>query len=134
MGIAKIGKRNEENTDWEEVYPIPYVFAQELNREFIGERERTAGGQLRQDVITIKRSWRLRTRRMKYSEAYDLINFLSSQFYAAVDFWLDEFGGEGNTLTAYIPPEDIREDRVTMQRDGSWHNNARELQMTIIER
>lgn len=134
MSIAKFGKRNEGNTGWEVVKEIPYVYQQELRREFIGERARTAGGNMRQDIVSVKRSWRIETRRMTYSEAYDLIDYLSSIFFSAGDFWLDEFGAESNTLTCYIPPEEIREERVTMSRDGTWHNDARELILTVIER
>ena len=132
--IAKFGERNSGNTGWSVVYDIPYIYQLDISRDLIGERDRTAGGLLRQDVITIKRRWVLVTRRMTRDEAYGLLNYLSYNFYGPGDFWLDEFGSEGNTVTAIIPPEQIREHRVTMVRDGVYHNDAKELELTVIER
>ena len=134
MPIAKFGERTTGSTGWVEVHPVNFIFELEDSFEHIGDRDRTAGGNMRQDTITTKRNWRISTRRMTHDEAYDLINYLRDRFFVVGDFWLDEFGAEANTVSAYIPPEDIRANRASFYRDGVFHNDGKELTLRVVER
>ncbi len=134
MNVAKFGKRNDENTEWDVVYNIEGVFDQEDSFEFIGERSRTAGGNTRQDSISIKRNWTFRTRPLTYNEAYSFINYLVGEMFSVGDLWLDDFGFETSTLQAYIPPEDLNVKRVQFSKNGTWHSNGRELSLRIEEK
>jgi len=133
MEVAKFGKRNEANTDWEYVYEIPKVYEQDEDFDLIADRSRTAGGLLRQDVIAIKKSWTFKTRPLTYSEAYDFVNFLIGEMFAVGDFWTDEFGLESSTIEAYVSPN-IKITRVAFARDGHWYADGRELTVTVEER
>lgn len=133
MPIAKFGERNAGNTDWEEVQSIEFVYELEDSFEFIGDRERTAGGNMRQDVITTKRNWRLSTRRMTKDEAYNFINYLRSNFFKVGDFWLDEFGTEANTIKAYVIAESIQVRRVSFWKNGTFHDDGKEYSLTVVE-
>ena len=113
--IAKIG-----NTE------VPYVYALNVTRETIGERQRTAGGKLRQDVVAVKRTWRLQTRVITKSKATSIQTEVASG--AAVDFTLDELG---SSVKAYV---DIQEERVPSFRDGTWQTDSRVLTLTVTER
>lgn len=113
--IAKIG-----NTE------VPYVYALNVTRETVGERQRTAGGKLRQDVVAVKRTWRLQTRVMTKSEATSILSEVASG--AAVDFKLDELG---SSVKAYV---DIQQERVPSNRGGTWQTDSRVLTLTVTER
>ena len=113
--IAKIG-----NTE------VPYVYALNVTRETVGERQRTAGGKLRQDVVAVKRTWRLQTRVITKSKATSIQTEVASG--AAVDFTLDELG---SSVKAYV---DIQEERVPSFRDGTWQTDSRVLTLTVTER
>ena len=134
MTIAKFGQRTTANDGWTEVHPIPFIFELDDRFDFIGDRDRTAGGLMRQDVITIKREWRISTRRMTRTEAYGLINYVLDNFGAAGDFWLDEFGAETNNVEAYIPIEDVRAARAMFRKSTTFHTDGKELTMRVIER
>lgn len=110
---------------------IPLVYAVEVSREIVGERARTAGGKMRQDVVTVKRAWKLQTRPMLRSKADALLNHLADKLYGAGQFLLDEFGG--TPVTAYILPESIREEWAEFWSGGVWHNDGRELELTVTE-
>jgi hypothetical protein len=111
---------------------IPAVSALEVGREFIGQRRRTLDGTMRQDKIAVKRIWKLGTSWLTKAEADALLNQLAATNWAAGAFGLDEFG-VGVTVQAYIPPEDITEERGMIGRDGVWHPDARKLTLTVIE-
>lgn len=112
---------------------IPLVYAVEIEREFIGDRARTAGGKLRQDLVAVKRSWQLHTRPLRLEQANQLLDHLEAINYGPGDFWLDDFGFTWNTVRAVIVAESIRESHVGISIDGRWHNNARELSFTVVE-
>ena len=112
---------------------IPLVYEVEIGREFIGERGRTAGGRLRQDVVAIKRTWHLETRPITLAQASALLDHLESINFGPGDFWLDDFGPTTNTVTAVITPDSIRESHMQLSIDGEWHSNARELSLVVIE-
>ena len=64
---------------------IPLIYAIELERQVIGDRRRTAGGKMRQDVIAMKRQWTLTTRPMEKADADALINHLEANKFEAGD-------------------------------------------------
>lgn len=113
-------------------YTIPYVHAITVNREFIGERNTTAGGKLRQDAVNILRTWELESRPMKKSDADNLINYLEGIQFASGDFYLDEIG---STVPAYIIAESLDEETTEFEaRDGSgWQSDGRTLTMQVQE-
>lgn len=120
MAIAKI------DTEY-----VPYVFAVSVDRTLVGERERTAGGKLRQDAIAIKRAWSLQTRPLTYAEATVLTALIDGDLGGPFDFWIDDFGAEANTIKAFVTIED--EERVAFAKGGTWHNNGRQLTLLVEE-
>jgi hypothetical protein len=120
MSVAKVGG-----------YPIPYVYAIVIDREMVGDEARTAGGKLRRDIVAVKRTWRLQTRPMKKNEADTILGVLQAVSYGVVDFWLDDFGAEENSIPAYVDVES--EERVQFGRDGVWHSDGRRLTLKISE-
>lgn len=112
---------------------IPLVHSVEISREFVGERARTAGGKLRQDLVAVKRSWQLQTRPITLAQANQLLDHLRVGNYGPVAFWLDDFGLETNVVSCIILPESIQESHVQVSIDGVWHRNARELSLTVVE-
>ena len=112
---------------------IPLVYSVEISREFVGERARTAGGKLRQDLVAVKRSWQLQTRPITLAQANQILEHLRLSNYGPVAFWLDDFGLESNTVSCLILPESIQESHRQVSIDGVWHRNARELSLTVVE-
>ena len=115
-------------------FDIPYVSAVRVRRTFIGERERTVLGTLRQDSLAIKKAWEITTDRMTRAEAETLLNYLDGQLYAVGDFWLHEFGAESNTIAAIVEAESVDEDIVQFRKNGTWHEDGRVLTLTVLER
>jgi hypothetical protein len=112
---------------------IPLIYAVEVGREFIGERERTAGGKIRQDVVAVKRTWHLQSRPITQAKAKLLLDHLESIKYGPGDFHLDDFGSVQNTVCGIITPESIVESHAELSIEGVWHSNARELSLVVIE-
>ena len=110
---------------------VPYVSSQIIDREFVGDRVRLAGGQMHQDFVSMKRSWELQTQYMKYSTYQTIISELESNNWV-VDFWLDEFGSESNTVPAYISL--ANDERVQFIRGGTFHDGGRSLTLEVIEK
>ena len=104
---------------------IPLIYAIELERQVIGDRRRTAGGKMRQDVIAMKRQWTLITRPMEKADADALINHLEANKFEAGDFHLDEFGA-GVTIEAFM-----RVTRVTRALEAP---DRRSLELLVIEK
>ena len=104
---------------------IPLIYAIELERQVIGDRRRTAGGKMRQDVIAMKRQWTLTTRPMEKADADALINHLEANKFEAGDFHLDEFGA-GVTIEAFM-----RVTRVTRVLEAP---DRRSLELLVIEK
>ncbi len=114
MSIAKIGG-----------IPVPYVYAIVIEREVIGDEERTAGGKLRRDVVAVKRTWRLQTRPLTKAEAPASTNHLDAIMYGTTTFEL-----EGASMLAYV---DIDEEEIVQFGNPQWQRDGRQLTMTIRE-
>jgi hypothetical protein len=110
---------------------VPYVFALQISRELIAERSRTAGGKMRQDAIAKKRTWRVDTRPMLKSESDLITGEIDSELGGPMEFWLDEFGVPSNTVAVFVTVDN--EERVTFARGGMWHNDGRQLSLTVVE-
>lgn len=110
---------------------VHYVFAVQVGRELVAERTRTAGGKLRQDAIAVKRTWTLETRPMTKAQSDALTQAIDLAFGGPMSFWLDEFGPPGTTIEVFV--EIQNEERVAFARDGVWHNDGRQLSLSIIE-
>lgn len=112
---------------------IPGVQTQKLGRQVIGERGRTAGGKLRQDVVAVKRAWRLECKFMTNIEHDAIVNHLDTLMYGATTFWLDELGGTAaaNSIPAYVDIED--DERVQFGRGGVWHSDGHSITLAITE-
>ena len=80
MAVAYINKTIE----------LPTVTAQRISREMVGERSSTALGKLRQDVVRVRRAWRLECRFLTNAQYTAIISHMESVSWAAVPFWLDD--------------------------------------------
>lgn len=112
---------------------IPNVSAQRIDWELVGERSRTAGGNMRQDLVAVKRTWKLTSIFVTptyYTTIINTLNILNWRGW----FWLDEFGGTASTdsiMAFYSIDED---ERVQFRRGKQWINNGRRLVLTVTER
>lgn len=106
---------------------VPNVTSEVINREFIGDRVRLAGGKMHQDYTAVKRTWKLESRYITKSEADAIISELENNNYT-VDFWLDELG---STVVAYINV--TNEERVQFHRDGAFYDDGRTMTFEVIE-
>ena len=113
---------------------VPNVYEQDIDTEIIGESERTALGTLRSDVITAKDEWVFEARYLTYSEYTELKNYLIDKLYTAVDFWYDEFGGTPENDSIQAKVEIIGDERVQFRRNGTFHDNGRNLTLEVIEK
>jgi len=114
---------------------LPTVTAQRINREMVGERSSTALGKLRQDVVRVRRAWRLECKFLTQTQYSAIVNHLQTNLFAATDFWLDEFGGtaSANSIMAYV---DIEEDERVQFRNpnNTWESQGRNLTLIVRER
>jgi len=107
---------------------IPRVYVQEISREILGDKARTAGGKLRQDTLaaaSYKRIWKIETRLISKAQADAILSYLEAISFGTVDFWLDEFGDEANTVSAYV--------EVDKESRALWPYQYRELSFTVTE-
>lgn len=104
---------------------IPLVKVIQLDREMLGQRRRTAGGKMRQDILLTKRRWSLTTRPMEKDDRDALISHLEGKDFQAGNFHLDEFGA-GVTIPAYMRV--VREIRALEAPD------RRSLELLVIEK
>lgn len=111
---------------------VPYVHSQIVDREFIGDRTRLAGGTMRQDYVDIKYTWTIETRPMKKTTAYDLIDYLETNN-NKVEFWIDDFGDETNTKTCFVTISDEEREQFEARDGSGWQNNGRRLTFEIQE-
>ena len=106
---------------------IPNVSSEIINRKFIGDRVRLAGGKMHQDYIAVKRTWELEAQYITKAKADAIIDELVTSKWK-VDFWLDELD---STVAAYVNVKD--EERVQFSRDGVWHNDGRTITFEVVE-
>ena len=113
---------------------VPNVYEQDIDTEIIGESERTALGTLRTDVVTAKDEWIFEARYLTKDEYDDIKNYLVTKLYTAVDFWYDEFGGTPANDSIRAKIEIIGDERVQFRRNGTFHDNGRNLTLEVIEK
>lgn len=125
MAVAIINKTIE----------LPSITAQRISREMVGERSSTALGKLRQDVVRVRRVWKLDCKFLTNTQYAAIVSHLESVVWAAVPFWLDEFGGTAaaNSIMAYV---DIEEDERVQFRaaNNQWESEGRHLTLVVRER
>ena len=125
MAVAYINKTIE----------VPSVTAQRISREMVGERSSTAMGKLRQDVVRVRRAWRLECKFLTNAQYTAIISPLQTSLWAATEFWLDEFGGTpaANSIMAYV---DVEEDERVQFRNpnNTWESQGRHLTLMVRER
>ena len=114
--------------------PLPNLRAQQVGREVIGDRARTAGGTMRRDFVAAKRTWELELVYLTQSEYSAIVTVLTTANWGAVDFWLDELGGtaSANSIKCYV---DITgDDRVQFRgTGGTWVDDGRNLKLAVVE-
>lgn len=111
---------------------VPLVHSEVINREFIGDRVRLAGGKMHQDMAgdkPYKYTRRLETRPLKSSVGENLVSHLEDNN-AKVEFNMDEMS---SAVTSYVNIEN--EERIGFTaRDGSgWQNDGKSFTFEIIE-
>ena len=113
---------------------VPNVYEQDIDTEIIGESERTALGTLRSDHITAKNEWVFEARYLTYSKYTEIKNHLIDVLYTSTDFWYDELGGTPANDSIQAKIEIIGDERVQFRRDGTFHDNGRNLTLEVIEK
>jgi len=115
--------------------PVPNIEVQNIEHEVIGDFTRTALGKERGDVITSKRIWTIEANYLTYSQYADIYNYLSGiNFGTSATFWIDELGGSASTSSINCRVNIIDDERVQFRRDGTFHDNGRNISLEIIER
>ncbi len=121
---------------------IPKIQDIRVSRVLIGDRDRTAGGKLRQDIVAdgVKRVWTIKTHSLTATVADGVLAAIANVGYGEGDFWIKGFGTtmkddkeEKNTIKAIVRAEDIDEKFVAFGEDGVWHNDGRQLTLVIEE-
>lgn len=113
-------------------YEIPEIFDVRVSRQFIGDRDRTAGGKLRQDAIASKRTWSISTQPVPLSSVAGLLAYLRDNLYPEGNFWIK--GLEVTSIPARVDPESLEETVVAFRdRQGIWHSDGRQLTIVIQE-
>lgn len=113
---------------------IDNVIALSTSYEFLGDRDRTAGGYLRQDLSADTpdaRTWEFRTGKLTKAEADSIINLVRQNRYKAMELWIDEFGDESNTVLAYC--DITRQERAPFGSGGKWHHDGCVLTLRFEE-
>ena len=113
---------------------VPNVYEQDIDPDIIGDSDRTALGTLRTDVVTAKDEWVFEARYLTYDEYQEIKNYLITKLYTAVDFWYDEFGGTPANDSIQAKIEIIGDERVQFRRDGTFHDDGRNLTLEVIEK
>ena len=115
--------------------PVPNIEVQNIEHEVIGDFARTALGTERSDMITSKRIWTIEANYLTYSQYADIYNYLSGiNFSTSATFWIDEFGGSASTDSINCRVNIVDDERVQFRRDGTFHDNGRNISLEIIER
>ncbi|MDD4804275.1 MAG: hypothetical protein PHN69_03800 [Candidatus Pacebacteria bacterium] len=107
---------------------IPEVASVDPTFEEICDSERTAGGYLREDMIAIKRSWKIQTAPITWEQASPLVNDYRSTMGAEGDFL--PFG-EVYPIKAKLKIDNMP--TTPFMHDGVWQRNAVTLSLTITE-
>lgn len=111
---------------------LPNLEAQEDGRELIGERARTAGGKLRQDLVAVKRTWQLTLRHLAPEQHQAIITYLDSAGWGAVPFWIDSLGGSpADSISALVELTSCR--RVQFGGRHGWVSDGRTIELTVKE-
>ena len=113
--------------------PVPNPKTQDINYVALVDNEYTAGHQLRQDGLGIKRVWEFQCDHLTPSE-YDAIeSHLMSTNFGRTYFWYDEFGGNAtnDSIEAFISI--VRDEREAFGKDGTWYTNGKNITLEIIE-
>ncbi len=129
MAIAYLGM----TTEIPKVYDISH-----LPPEIVGERERTAGGKMRQDVVAVKRAWSLKTRWLTQAEYVAILNLLDSVTYGSIEYWYDEFGGvytdPSYNVDAYVTVDSDDVGYAKLPDETNPNARSHRLSLTITER
>ena len=113
---------------------VPNVYEQDIDPNIIGDSERTALGTLRTDVVTAKDEWVFEARYLTKDEYDDIKNYFVTKLYTAVDFWYDEFGGTPDNDSIKAKIEIIGDERVQFRRNGTFHDDGRNITLEVIEK
>ena len=113
---------------------VPNVYEQDIDTEIIEDSDRTALGTLRSDSLTSKDEWIFEARYLTYNEYENIKSHLQSVNYTATDFWYDEFSGDASTNSIEAKIEIIGDERVQFKRDGTFHDDGRNITLEVIEK
>jgi len=106
---------------------IPKIFEMTVEHEYIGSRERTAGGKMLMNVVDAKRIWTYRTRAMSKSDADDFIDELRDAKFQEVKFNNDELEEE---IDAYV---DIEMEERNVDTSATY-DKGREIEIIVTEK
>jgi hypothetical protein len=107
---------------------IPNIASFDSMYEEIGDIDRTAGGNLRQDMTAIKRTWNITTTPITWERASPLVNHYLSYMGAEGDFW---FYGQPAPIRATLKINNHPLSQFASR--GGWEKNGVTLNITITE-
>lgn len=111
---------------------LPPVYELESPPDFIGQRERTANGTMRQDVTATKREWTASCRVVSLSDAEEILDYITGNYFASGALWIDEFGDESNTVEVFPDIESVERVQFT-DADGNYHSDGKEITFVFEE-
>jgi hypothetical protein len=116
------------------VIPLPGVTGQTIEWRKIADGGETADGTYREDIVAIKKSWRLDVAQMSHADYKAVVDYLDSIMWGEDWFWLDEFGGtpETHSIRAFFSPE--RDTRSPHVVDGGWDNKGRAFGILVRQK
>ena len=121
MSIAYINK----------TIPLPKIASQVVERQKIADGGETADGTYREDVVAVKKTWRLDTTLTPYTEYKAIIDYLDSILWGESWFWIDEFGGspETHSIRAFFDPGN--DTRSPHGNASGWDNKGRQFGIVV---
>ncbi len=108
--------------------PLPAIATQTDEFESLVDRQMTAGGDYRQDNIVgiaDRRVWRFRTAKLTKDQVDAFVNPIRANGYRAEALWLDDFGGQANSVLAYCTIERIERDTQNRRTMTLYFEEAR---------
>lgn len=118
------------------IIEIPGIVAMPMRPVTIRDRDYTAGGVLRQDLLggqPSKRAWTIDCPRLTKAQYDAIINHLTDAVFCKTLFWTDDVGGDpaSDSIEAWVRIN--HDERRQFGAGGAWQHQGRRLTLEVIE-
>jgi len=109
---------------------IPKHHSQNSPRALGADEFETAGGMIRRDILTIRRSWDIESNYISNTITKNFLDYMDSVFWKPILINFDSLGTEW--VKCLVALED--DERVSFSRNGMWESDGSNLRLTLRER